>query len=94
MGDAENLSFPLCSIEEQNQIVREIETRLSVCDKVEHSITESIEKSKALRQSILKKAFEGKLLSESEIAQSNQAAGNGPASVLLQRIKKEKKNGK
>jgi type I restriction enzyme S subunit len=46
-------------IQEQHQIVQEIETRLSVCDKVEQSIKESLEKAEALRQSILKKAFEG-----------------------------------
>ncbi len=43
-------------IEEQYQIVKEIESRLSVCDNVEHSITESLEKAIGLRQSILKKA--------------------------------------
>jgi hypothetical protein len=46
------------SIEEQQQIVQEIESRLSVCDKVEESIVESLEKSKAHAKSILKKAFE------------------------------------
>ena len=49
--------IPFCSIQEQNKIVSEIESRLSVCDKVEQSITESIAKAEALRQSILKKAF-------------------------------------
>jgi len=47
----------VCSFEEQNQIVQEIESRLSVCDKVEQSINESIEKAEALRQSILKKSL-------------------------------------
>src|SRR5690606_12981547 len=54
-----NYPFPFCTIEEQHQIVQEIETRLSVCDKLTTSITESLEKAEALRQSILKKAFEG-----------------------------------
>jgi type I restriction enzyme S subunit len=52
-----NIKVP--SIEEQQQIVQEIESRLSVCDKVEESIVESLEKSKALRQSILKKVEVG-----------------------------------
>ncbi|MCU4162509.1 restriction endonuclease subunit S [Carboxylicivirga caseinilyticus] len=77
--------------EEQHQIVREIESRLSVCDKVEQNITEALEKSEALRQSILKKAFEGKLLSKAEIDKCKQEADYEPASVLLERIKKEKK---
>jgi len=83
--------FPLCSKEEQHQIVQEIESRLSVCDNVEQSITESLEKAKALRQSILKKAFEGNLLSEAEITACKAAPDYEPASVLLEKIKAEKK---
>jgi type I restriction enzyme, S subunit len=85
-----NFVFPLCSTQEQTQIVQEIESRLSVCDKMEQSITESIEKAEALRQSILKKAFEGKLLSEAEIEQCKQAADYEPASELLKKIQAEK----
>lgn len=85
------LEIPLPkTLEEQHQIVREIESRLSVCDKVEQSITESLEKAKALRQSILKKAFEGKLLSRVEVEKCKQAKDYEPASVLLEKIKKEK----
>lgn len=50
------------TIEEQQLIVAEIESRLSVCDKIEESIEHSLKQSEALRQSILKKAFEGKLV--------------------------------
>lgn len=85
-----NLTFPLCSLQEQTQIVAEIESRLSVCDKVEQSITESLEKAEALRQSILKKAFEGKLLSKTEIEQCKAEADYEPATKLLERIKQEK----
>lgn len=88
------LRVPLCAIEEQNQIVQEIESRLSVCDKVEESIIESLEKSKALRQSILKKAFEGRLLNDQELAACKSAPDYEPASVLLERIKAEKNNKK
>ena len=86
-----NLPIPIPSILIQNQIVQEIESRLSVCDKVEESITESLEKAKALRQSILKKAFEGTLLSDSAIAACKAAPDYEPASVLLEKIKAEKK---
>ena len=54
--------IPYCSIEEQNNIVQEIESRLSVADKMEVSIIQSLQRAEALRQSILRKAFEGKLL--------------------------------
>ena len=56
-----SMPLPLCTIEEQQQIVQEIESRLSVCDKIEEAITASLKQAEALRQSILKKAFEGKL---------------------------------
>jgi type I restriction enzyme, S subunit len=85
-----NLPIPFMSIEEQHQIVQEIESRLSVCDKVEKDIVDSLEKAQALRQSILKKAFEGKLLSEKEIAACKTHKDYQPASVLLEKIKAEK----
>jgi len=56
------IPFPFCSIEEQHNIVQAIESRLSVADKMEESITQSLQQAEALRQSILKKAFEGKLI--------------------------------
>jgi type I restriction enzyme S subunit len=56
------IEISLPSIEEQNQIVQEIESRLSVADKMEESITQSLQQAEALRQSILKKAFEGRLV--------------------------------
>ena len=85
------IKIPLPNFQEQQKIVREIESRLSVCDKVEESIKESLNKAEALRQSILKKAFEGRLLSEAEIEQCKSAKDYEPASVLLEKIKAEKK---
>ncbi|MEW5802058.1 MAG: restriction endonuclease subunit S [bacterium] len=72
----------LASIQEQHQIVQEIETRLSVCDNIEANIEEALQKAEALRQNILKKSFEGKLVL--------QDPNDEPASVLLERIKAEK----
>ena len=54
--------IPLPSLPEQQRIVQEIETRLSACDEVEKNIAESLQQADALRQSILKKAFEGELV--------------------------------
>jgi type I restriction enzyme S subunit len=90
-----NYPFPLCSLPEQQAIVQEIETRLSVCDKIEQDIETNLEKAEALRQSILKKAFEGKLLNERELAEVRGAEDWEPAEVLLEKIKAEKaQNGK
>lgn len=57
-----NIEIPLMPIVEQNKIVQEIESRLSVADKMEDSITQSLQQAEALRQSILKRAFEGILV--------------------------------
>jgi type I restriction enzyme S subunit len=55
------IEIPDVDIELQNKIVSEIESRLSVCDKIEETIKVSLQQTKALRHSILQKAFEGKL---------------------------------
>lgn len=86
-----NFEFVLpLSLKEQNQIVQEIESRLSVCDKIEETIETSLAKSEALRQSILKKAFEGKLLSEQELENIKNNPEYESAEKLLKRIKKER----
>ncbi|NMB93975.1 MAG: type I restriction endonuclease subunit S, partial [Flexilinea flocculi] len=84
LGD---FKFPLPpTLSEQNLIVQEIEKRLSVADKLEESIATAIQQAEALRQSILKKAFEGKLLSEAELEECRNDPNWEPASVLLERI--------
>jgi type I restriction enzyme S subunit len=92
LGIIQDLPFPFCSIQEQNQIVYEIETRLSICDKMEATIAESLQKAEYLRQSILKKAFEGKLLNEKELEEARNAPDWEPAEKLLERIKAQKNN--
>ena len=62
MGMIKELPFPMYPINEQEKIISEIESRLSVCDKIEQAINESLQKSESLRQSILKQAFEGELV--------------------------------
>jgi len=90
LQNVNDIEIPFCSKSEQQEIIKAIESRLSVCDKVEENINEAMIKSEALRQSILKKAFEGKLLSPAEIEKCKQEADYEPASELLKRIKKEK----
>ncbi|MGM0377471.1 MAG: restriction endonuclease subunit S, partial [Bacteroidota bacterium] len=57
-----NYPIPLCSKKEQDQVVQEIESRLSVIDQLEQTIKDNLQKAEALRQSILKKAFGGELV--------------------------------
>ena len=79
--------IPVPLKEQQVKIIQMIESRLSICDKVGNNITESLEKAEALRQSILKKAFEGNLLTTQEIEKCKTASDYEPASVLLEKIK-------
>lgn len=55
------LPIPLVSVERQKQVVAEIEAKLSVCDSIEKTVDTALQQAEALRQSILKKAFEGRL---------------------------------
>jgi type I restriction enzyme S subunit len=86
LGMIQELPFPLCSIKEQTEVIREIESRLSVCDKIEETIENSLLQAEALRLSIIKKAFEGKLVP--------QNPSDEPAEKLLERIRAAKGNGK
>ena len=56
-----NAPIKICSLKEQQLIVDELESKLTVCDNIEETITQSLQQAETLRQSILKKAFEGKL---------------------------------
>ncbi len=85
-----NILVPVASHSEQQAIVQEIETRLSVAEKLEQIIDETLQKAEALRQSILKKAFEGKLLNEAEREALKNDPDWEPAEKLLERIKAEK----
>ena len=46
---------------EQEQIVREVENKMSVCDSIEKTVDAALQQAEAMRQSILKQAFEGSL---------------------------------
>jgi len=54
--------LPVPSLSQQTKIVEEIEKRFSEADNLEKAIDDSLAKSETLRQSILKQAFEGKLV--------------------------------
>ncbi len=57
-----SIDFPLPSLDDQRRILNIIESKFSICDVLQKQIAESIIKSKALRQGILKQAFEGGLV--------------------------------
>lgn len=57
----ENLIIPYCSYAEQEEVVSEIEARMTICDSIEQTVYTALQQTEAMRQSILKKAFEGGL---------------------------------
>ena len=56
------IRFPIPSIPAQQKLVNMVESRLSICDNIEQTIDTSLQQAEAMRQSILKQAFEGRLL--------------------------------
>lgn len=61
LDDIRNTVVPIVSNETADRIVQEIESRLSVCDCIEQTVDTTLSQAEAMRQSILKKAFEGGL---------------------------------
>lgn len=81
-GRFAELEFPLPPTEEQESIVREVERLMSVIDQSTILVDVQLKRAARLRQSILKWAFEGKLV--------DQDPDDEPASVLLERIQAER----
>lgn len=86
LKDISELYIPIPLREEQDAIIGEIEHLFSVIDKSESMIERELKRTQSLRQSILKQAFEGKLVS--------QDPKDEPVSVLLEKIKAEKSKAK
>ena len=55
------INLPVCDVELQEEIIQEIESRLTVCESISKTIDTALQQAEALRQSILKQAFEGRL---------------------------------
>ncbi len=77
-------------LDSQQKIVSEIESRFSLCDNLEESIDENLQKAEFLRQSILKHAFEGKLTEKWRKEHKDLISGENSAEALLRKIKAEK----
>lgn len=61
LDDIRDSRVPVVSNETAESILSIIECRLSVCDSIEHTVDLALQQAEAMRQSILKDAFEGRL---------------------------------
>jgi type I restriction enzyme S subunit len=78
----ESIPFPLPPIHEQEDILEIIEDQLSMIDHLNPELGAMLQSAQALGQAILQKAFAGRL--------APQDPEDEPASLLLERIKREK----
>ncbi len=79
LGRFKTIAVPLPPLNEQVRIVDEVERLFSVIERIERVVEANTKRAERLRQSILKRAFEGKLVT--------QDPADEPASVLLERIR-------
>lgn len=82
LGEIKSIILPLPPLTEQEQIVAEVERRLSVADDAEARVAAGLKRAARLRQSILKRAFAGQLVP--------QDPTDEPANALLERIAVER----
>jgi len=78
-----NWEIPLPPLGEQSRIVAEVERRLSVVEELEATVAANLQRATRLRQSILQKAFEGRLVVNEEatpaaVAQSAKTVKSQP----------------
>lgn len=89
-GEIQSLVVSVCSATEAAVVIEELDTIFSVIDQLEEVVSSGLRQSKALRQSILKMAFEGRLLNADELAAVRADPAYEPAEQLLERIKAER----
>jgi type I restriction enzyme S subunit len=82
LDDIQATPVPVPPFVEQQRIVAEVERRLSVIEELDTAVAANLKRAERLRQSILKRAFEGKLVP--------QDPDDEPASTLLERIRAER----
>ncbi len=87
--DVGNTAVPLPPLAEQSAIVAEVDRRLSVADAAEQQVEHVLQRAVRLRQSILKRAFEGRLVPQdpadqpaTKMLERTSAATNGHRAVI------------
>ena len=76
------LPVPVAPLDEQTEILREVERRISAADRLDAKLEQQVARTLTTRQSLFREAFAGRLVP--------QNPNDEPASVLLKRIRTEK----
>ncbi|MCL5129337.1 restriction endonuclease subunit S [Algibacter sp. L4_22] len=84
IASIEKFLFPLCTLEEQTEIVKRVEHLFTKADAIETQYQSLKAKIDSLPQAILAKAFKGELVAQLDT--------DGSAEVLLEEIQKMKEN--
>ncbi len=84
VSKVQRLPVPLCSLPEQQEIVRLLDEQFEVIERNERELDAALKRSEALRQTILKKAFTGRLVP--------QSPADEPATTLLARLRTERES--
>jgi len=77
-----SIVVPECSLPEQQEIVRLLDEQFEAIERNERELDAALQRSEALRQAILKKAFSGRLVP--------QDPADEPATELLARLQEER----
>jgi type I restriction enzyme S subunit len=83
--EIQRLVIAIPSLPEQQEIVRLLDSAVEAIERNERELDAALQRSEALRQAILKKAFSGRLVP--------QDPADEPASQLLARLRKEQESG-
>ena len=59
--EVSKIPIPVFEVADQSAIIKEIESRISLYDQIEKTVDTALAQAEAMRQSILKEAFEGRL---------------------------------
>jgi type I restriction enzyme, S subunit len=92
LTDLKEFSIPIPPLPEQHEIVRRVEALFKQADQIEAKVSAATARVEKLTQAILAKAFRGELVTtEAELAR-REGRDYEPASVLLERIRKDKES--
>ena len=82
LSKVSSLPVPVAPFQEQIAVVAEIERRLSIAYAAEQAVDQTLRRAERLRQAILRRAFEGRLVP--------QDPKDEPAELLLERIRAQR----